>query len=184
MPSNIPASAGTQSLAQTSSRIGSAQALAEYRTDKTVPHYRTIPLGSRLQWLGQEISKLNQILHRETVEEYLTVDVATVDDMIMDDIYLYDLTLAEISEAWQKGTCGAYGEFYGLNPLTLLNFLRSYLDTPKKVEATKIVRRQLEKAERQMQDDLIRREVEKRKKAGYKAGPQHDIDFSTVLKKI
>lgn len=143
--------------------ISTAQSLALHRMNAEIPHYRDIEQGHRFQWLGTEIVKLNQILHRETVDDFLNTDVVALDETIMDDMYLSDLTFEEIDEAFSRGVCGSYGDYYGLNPPSMLGFLRSYMETPKKKEATKIARAQQEERRRADEDARIRKEVEARR---------------------
>lgn len=154
-----------QQLAPMSNKIRTAEELAAYRSNPEVPHYKDLETLHRFQWLGQEVVKINQILHRETVEEFLNMDVATLDENIMDDYRLADLTLMEIDEAFSRGICGAYGQYYGINALSLLDFLRSYKDTDKSREATKILAERAKQRRRQELDEQIRKEVEERRNA-------------------
>ena len=153
-----------QLTAQNNNSIATPEALAAYRRDDTIPHYRDLEQNLRFQWLGQQIVKLNQVLHKETVEDFLQTDVVMLDENIMDDIHLSDFTLAEIDEAFSRGICGAYGPYYGLNPPSLMGFLRAFLETPKKKEALKINNELMKQERRAQLDKEIRKQVAKRKK--------------------
>ena len=152
-------------LAQTSNRIKTAQELAAYRSNPDVPHYKDLETVARLQWLGQQIVKTNQILHRETVEEFLNMDVTALDETIMDDYRMRELTLMEMDEAFSRGVCGSYGQYFGINAPTFIGFLRAYLETPKSREATKILAERAAQRRREELDNEIRKEVEARRNA-------------------
>lgn len=152
--------------------ISTPEALAALRESGLIPFYRQIPRDARLQWLGGRVVRLNQLLHKETVDEYLNQDVLALDENIMDELPLSALTLDEIGEAWDRGVAGAYGPYYGVNILSLMNFLRSYLDTPKKREATKIQQAHNKERERAALSERMWREVQERirKEGGQKDG--------------
>ena len=45
------------------------------------------------------------------------------------------VTIAEVKEALKQGVYGEYGKYYGLNPVTFMNFIKSYLSDEERKEA-------------------------------------------------
>lgn len=157
----------SQSLLQKlrSNDISTPVALADYRTREDACRYKDADFNQRMQWLGQKIVELNQILHKETVEQYLNLDVAVIDDNIMADKSLSDLTFLEINEAFNRGVCGAFGPYFGLNALSMLDFLRAFNKSEKKLYANAIESERDKVRRRALEDAKIRKEVEERNNA-------------------
>ena len=126
--------------------IATPQALARVRLSTDVPHYSRIPRQQRLSWLSDEILRLNLIKHQKVAMEgfsmaqIIDMDATTLDTYIMEDAVISDFTLAEIDEAFKLGLVNRYGEYYGINAVSLYRFLEGYLRSPKKQQAIRIVR--------------------------------------------
>lgn len=48
------------------------------------------------------------------------------------------VTIAEVKEALRRGVYGEYGEYFGLNPKTFLNFVKRYLFSDQRSEAKRL----------------------------------------------
>ncbi len=115
--------------------------LASIRLDeRRHPHYATIPLNARRQWLSAEIVKLNMLKHQRPDPDILELDTVALDEYIMADTLVRDLTQAEIDFAFRSGLKGDYGEYYGLTADSMFGFLEGFLHTPEKKEAARLVR--------------------------------------------
>lgn len=95
--------------------------------------------------MSGEIITLNMIRHQKVESQQVEFDAYALDGFIMDDHYASDYTLPEIKDAFKRGMMGDYGDYYGLTAESLFGFLRGYLVSPKKREATEIVRKSLRK---------------------------------------
>lgn len=51
--------------------------------------------------------------------------------------YFYTLTMSEITQAFRLGTMGEFGEWFGLNNKTYLQWCKGYLGWQKRIEANK-----------------------------------------------
>lgn len=156
-----------------SSRVRSMatpRALALMRMDNNVPHYKKVAFERRVQWLVNVIGKLNVIKHqnmnatKEELTQMFYMDADTLDGFIMMDIYISDFTFEEIYEAFMIGLSGNYGEYYGLNAVTLFKFLKCYLQSPKKQEAARLVR---EARKREENEAYVKQQREKAKLEGW-----------------
>lgn len=123
--------------------IPDADALAALRLDKSVPHYKAIPVGDRLVWLKERILTLGMIKHQVAESWQVEFDAKVLDEFIMDDYFASDYTLAEIWDAFKRGLMGDYGEYYGLTAESLYGFIRGYFMSDKKRKATEIVKKAL-----------------------------------------
>lgn len=124
--------------------IPDAKSLAALRLDKSVPHYKAIPVGDRITWLKERILTLGMIKHQVAESWQVEFDAKVLDEFIMDDYFASDYTLAEIWDAFKRGLMGDYGEYYGLTAESLYGFIRGYFMSEKKRAATKLVREALE----------------------------------------
>lgn len=129
--------------------ISTSEKLAIVRMDASVPHYKNIPRGRRIEWLIERIAQLNLILHHKGDGQVFGMDAMALDGYISEDIYIRDFTLQEIDEAFKMGLIGKYGEFYGINAVSLFQFLTGYFRSEKKQRAIKLVQAAQKKAQRE-----------------------------------
>lgn len=155
-------------LTLTSSRVDitTPEGLVAHRLDKSIPHYKDVSRERRLAWLRATILSLNAIRHQRieldgyTPAELIGLDADTLDSYIMDSIYFSDFTFYEVQEAFRMGIVGTYGEYYGINAVSLYGFLEGYWKSPKKQKAVVQIRQARLKArqeeEEKRQRDLAR----------------------------
>lgn len=129
--------------------ISTSEKLAMVRMDSNVPHYRNVPRNRRIEWLIEKIAQLNLMLHHKGDGQVFEMDAIALDSYISDDIYINDLTMQEIDEAFKMGLIGKYGEFYGINAVTLFQFLLGYFKSEKKQKAIKLVQEAQKRAKRE-----------------------------------
>lgn len=55
--------------------------------------------------------------------------VKEVQQMIDDDFKCYQLSANEIEEAFKKGAFGEYGQYFGINTVSLMSFVRNYVNS-------------------------------------------------------
>lgn len=68
-------------------------------------------------------------------------DIAVMSQILEKDIRrskLQNLTMEEVRYAVENGIRGEYGEYYGLNNVTLLNFLKAYSVSEQRAKALKV----------------------------------------------
>ena len=134
--------------------------------DKSVPRYKGESEYKRKKWLYRQIGGCNILAHTTVASwEVLTIDADVLDASMMSDPAIADLTALEIQDAFRCGVSGIYGEFYGINPKTLLGFLKSYLSSEKKQDAHRLIVARMERENREG-DERIRREIEEAKRNG------------------
>ena len=95
----------------------------------------------------------------------MTIDTDMLDASMIDDPVISNLTSVEIQDAFRSGVTGAYGEFYGISPKTLLGFLKSYVASEKKLEAHRLLTHRQEQEDREANERLWR-EIQEQKKNG------------------
>lgn len=156
--------------------IGGAESLAAIRLDeKRYPHYRNIPRPNRIEWMSGEVKTLAEIARTKDFGGKEAIMTASVlDEMISQDRYMADLTLPEIHDAFKNGVFGLYGEFYGISAPNLYGFLGDFLNSEKKMEASKMVLKTKEqmlaersRREREEQQKRITAEIEEAKRNGF-----------------
>lgn len=155
--------------------ISTVSELVAVRLDESrFPRYRNIPQGARLEWMSLQIKYLAAITRLRDFGKNETILIASaLNGMIAEDAALADLTLPEIADAFKNGVFGKYGEFYGLSAPNLLNFLYSFLESEKKINAAAVVRKSKEailaerrKAEREAEQRKIQAEIAEAKRNG------------------
>ena len=155
--------------------LPTAESIATIRLDeKRYPRYRTLPHASRLEWLASEIKALAELSRlKEFNGKEAVLAAAVLDEMLMQTEAMADLTFPELHEAFRGGVFGIYGEYYGLTAPSLYGFVDRYLDSEKKMEASKIVQKtkaeiliEKRRAEREAEQRKIREEIEQAKKDG------------------
>ena len=147
------------------------EAIASIRLDvATYPRYGKISVAARQEWLAKEIKALASVVRIKDFDGREAVFMAGVlDGMLSDSDLMSDLTFPEMHEAFMCGVFGKYGEFFGISAPNLYGFVESYLDSEKKLAASKIVREANEKkriAEREAELRKMREEVEEAKRKG------------------
>lgn len=156
-------------------RIDTPRSLADIRLDEVrFPRYKSIPQPERLKWMSAEIKTLAELARIRDIDGRNSILMAVpLDEMLMDEPAMADLTLPEFHDAFRSGVFGKYGEFYGISAPNLFGFVRSFLESEKKLEATKIVRKTKEEAlaernrrEREAEQAKIRAEMEEAKRNG------------------
>lgn len=125
--------------------ISTAESLAVVRMDKRVPHYRDISRDERIGWLIGRIAQANMLRHQKADAQVLEMDAVALDGYIIEDIYISDFTLNEIDEAFRMGLINKYGDYYGVNAISLFGFLEGYFRSDKKQRAIRIVQAQRKK---------------------------------------
>lgn len=121
--------------------VVSPEGIAKVRTDPANPHWKDIPQQLRCRWLAQTIYTLMFTMKgKEDSEEQCAMTARLLDSEMVQDMYMQELTTPEILQAFRDGIFGKYGEFYGINPSSLHQFLWGYLQTPQKREAARLIR--------------------------------------------
>lgn len=152
-----------------------AGALAQIRLDEAnYPHYRNIAVPARMKWMAGQIQFLATIARIRDFEAKEPVIMASaLDEMISTERDMLELTLPEIADAFKNGVFGSYGEFYGLSAPNLFGFIRSFLTSEKKREATALVVKSKKDAylertaeERAARQRAIQEEIAEAKRAG------------------
>ncbi len=135
-------------MVRTNNSVGTAQLLAAHLLDPKVRRYREGNEDKRKQWLYRQIGACYFIAHqRQPSWDAMTIDTDMLDASMIDDPVISNLTSVEIQDAFRAGVTGVYGEFYGISPKTLLGFLKSYVDSEKKIEAHRLI------TQRQVRED-------------------------------
>lgn len=151
--------------------LNTPEAIAEVRLDeRRYPRYRNQNAVQRRMMLSKIIQGLVTITRIRDFDGEAVVDQANaLDDMIMKNEAISGLTMVEMAEAFKSGVFGLYGEFYGLSAPNLYGFLRSYLESELKQDATAMVRTRFEEKKRLEQEERqrrIRAEIEEAKRNG------------------
>lgn len=108
--------------------INTDRDLAIVRADrKTHPHYCDIPQNVRKGYLFKVIAYCNYIARQPKDETLWHFDVAEIDAQLSADPMKSHLTMAEISNAFRRGTLGRYGDFFRLDARTFLSFIDGFL---------------------------------------------------------
>ena len=175
-------------LTNNSVTISSPQSIAAVRMDRRrFPLYRDLPEKERQMWLARQFLHLASISRmREYTADEATVGAVALDERIADSAELSGLTAPEIEYAFRNGVFGAYGEYYGLNAISLYGFLEGYFKSEKKAESTRLVREAREAAirnEAEAERARIRAEMEKAKRDGTFV-PTGRFDFGRAAKSV
>lgn len=153
-------------MVRTSNKVGTAVLLAGHLLDPKSRRFRQGEEGRRREWLYQQIGACYFIAHQKLPSsDALTIDTDVLDASMMDDPVIANLTSVEIQDAFRAGVTGVYGEFYGISPKTLLGFLKSYVNSEKKIEAHRMITR-LREAENLAANERLWKEIQEQKKRG------------------
>ena len=171
-------------MVRTNNRVGTAEMLAAHLLSPNARRYRQGDEDKRKQWLFRQIGACYFIAHQKQPSwDLMTIDTDMLDASMIDDPVIANLTSVEIQDAFRSGVTGAYGEFYGISPKTLLGFLKSYVASEKKLEAHRLLTHRQEQEDREANERLWR-EIQEQKKNGMFVptwGP--DFKFSDKDKK-
>lgn len=155
--------------------IVDADALAQIRLDEEhYPHYRNIATPARMKWMTGQIRYLASISRIRDIDAKESILMATsLDEMISTERDMMELTLPEIADAFKNGVFGNYGEFFGLSAPNLFGFIRSFLLSEKKRDATALVVKSKQDAflertamERAARQRAIQEEIAEAKRSG------------------
>ena len=176
VPMEIKQEAGK--MVRTNNRVGTAEMLAAHLLSPNARRYRQGDEDKRKQWLFRQIGACYFIAHQKQPSwDLMTIDTDMLDASMIDDPVISNLTSVEIQDAFRSGVTGAYGEFYGISPKTLLGFLKSYVDSEKKLEAHRLLTHRQEQEDREANERLWR-EIQEQKKNGMFVptwGPQYNF---------
>lgn len=165
-------------MVRTNNKVGTAELLASHLLDPKVRRYRQGEEDKRKQWLFRQIGACYFIAHQKQPSwDAMTIDTDMLDASMMDDPTVSNLTSVEIQDAFRAGVTGVYGEFYGISPKTLLGFLKSYVESDKKVEAHRMIAMRREKEDKEANERLWA-EIQEQKKNGMFVptwGPKYDF---------
>ena len=169
-------------------KVTSAESIAAIRQDREhYPRYKDIPVKERQRWLAKQFLALASISRiKEYTADEATIGAVALDERMIDSEVLASLTAPEIEYAFKNGIFGAYGEYYGLNAISLYNFLESFLNSEKKVESARLIREAREKQIRDEDEAMrarIRAEIEEAKRNGSFV-PTGRFDFGKVGKPV
>lgn len=124
---------------QTSSDISTPEKLAALLSNQAIARYKDLPSTIRKAWIGTQIYALSLILHYQTPNPMdVDIDSAFADQIIMED-EVASLRQVEMQEAFRRGIAKEYGDFYGITPATLLQFLKGYRASEKRQQAIAIL---------------------------------------------
>ena len=164
VPMEIRQAAGK--IVQTSSRVSTVELLAQHLLDPMARRYKQGEPEKRREWLYQQIGACYFLAHQKLPSwDALTIDTDVLDASMIDDPVIANLTSIEIQSAFRAGVTGMYGEFYGITPKTLLGFLKSYIESDKKIEAHRLIAMRREKEDREANERLWR-EIQEQKAKG------------------
>lgn len=153
-------------MVRTNNRVGTAAMLAEHLLDPRARRYRQGEQSRRKEWLYNQIGACYFISHQNFPSwDALSIDTDMLDASMMDDPVISNLTSVEIQDAFRSGVTGAYGEFYGITPKSLLGFLRSYVASEKKIEAHRLISMRIDREDREA-SERIWEEIQKKKAEG------------------
>ena len=126
---------------QTTNDISTPEKLAALLSNQTIARYKDVPPAIRKAWIGTQIYALCLILHYQTPNPMdVEIDSAFADQIIMEDEEgVCSLRQVEMQEAFRRGISKEYGDFYGITPATLLQFLKGYRKSEKRQKAIAIL---------------------------------------------
>ena len=125
---------------QTSSDVSTPEKLAAVIEDTSVARYKDLPENIRKDWITSQIFTLCYILHYQQPNPLdVKVDAAFADQMIMDDEGASALKQVEMQEAFRRGIAKEYGDFYGITAQSLIQFLKGYRASSKRLQALSIL---------------------------------------------
>lgn len=83
----------------------------------------------------------------------LLIDASFVNQTIMEDEGMRTLTLVEIQEAFRKGIMKEFGDYFGISPVSLVGFLKGFIQSPKRQKALSIL---VEKKQQRIEEEINR----------------------------
>lgn len=172
-------------MVQTNSKVNTPALLAEHLLDPAVRRYRQGEETRRKRWLFRQIGACHVLVHTrpESIpqSELMTIDTDILDAAMIEDPVIANLTATEIQDAFRAGVTGAYGDFYGITPKSLLGFLKSYCSSEKKLDAHRLITIRSEKEDREANERLWKEIQEMKKKGIYVPswGPNYDFKKKT-----
>lgn len=151
--------------------LNTPEAIAEVRlNERMYPRFCNLGARERQMFISQQLQALATLARiRQFDGDETIAQSAALDEMILKNEAISGLTMVEMAEAFKSGVFGLYGEFYGLSAPNLYGFLRSYLESELKQDATAMVRTRFEEKKRLEQEERqrrIRAEIEEAKRNG------------------
>lgn len=126
------------------SKIDQNLANSEHVAAARAPHYDTIDQKTRLKELAARINEAFRFKGQQP-SAVDTADMAVNLDRKLVQTFP-EVTLPEIKLAFEYGVTGEYGEYFGINFVTLFKFIKSYLESPDRLDAIRAYRRATQKA--------------------------------------
>lgn len=162
----------------TSSKVGTVELLAAHLLNPNVRRYRQGEEERRKQWLYRQIGACYFIAHvRIPSWEAITIDTDILDAAMMESPVIANMTSVEIQDAFRSGVAGMYGEFYGINPKSLMGFLKGYADSEKKIEAHRLITMRDHKADMDAGERLMAEIEEAKRRGDFKPSWGPDFKF-------
>lgn len=162
----------------TSSKVGTVELLAAHLLNPNVRRYRQGEEERRKQWLYRQIGACYFIAHvRIPSWEAITIDTDVLDAAMMESPVIANMTSVEIQDAFRSGVAGMYGEFYGINPKSLMGFLKGYADSEKKIEAHRLITMLDHKADMDAGERLMAEIEEAKRRGDFKPSWGPDFKF-------
>ena len=142
-------------IVRTNNKIGNAEMLAAHLLSPNARRYRQGEEGKRKEWLYQQMGACYFLNHQKLPSwDMMTIDTDVLDASMIDDPVISNLTSVEIQDAFRSGVTGAYGDYYGISPKSLLGFLKSYIASEKKIDAHRLISMRREKEDREANERL------------------------------
>lgn len=173
-------------LTSSSAVVTTSQSIVAIRQDREhFPRYKSVAIKERQRWLAKQFFSLASISRvKDYTADEASIGAVALDERIAESDELSDLTFPEIEFAFKTGVFGGYGEYYGLNAISLYKFLQCYYTSEKKQEATKEIQARLEaqrKAEEEAERVRMRERIEEMKRSGEYV-PSRDFSAPTSFK--
>ena len=142
-------------IVRTNNKIGNAEMLAAHLLSPNARRYRQGEDGKRKEWLYQQMGACYFLNHQKLPSwDMMTIDTDVLDASMIDDPVISNLTSVEIQDAFRSGVTGAYGDYYGISPKSLLGFLKSYIASEKKIDAHRMISMRREKEDKEANERL------------------------------
>lgn len=109
-----------------------------------MPHYGQMDQKARIKDLITMIGNVFRF-KGQVSDAADTADIALNLDRKLSQSYP-EVTLAEIKLAFDYGVTGEYGDYYGINFVTLFNFIKSYMENPERLGVISTYNQQQRKA--------------------------------------
>lgn len=79
--------------------------------------------------IAEAVAKCLAWTRTQMTEKEVIFLVQEVQNFVNDDFRCYCLTTGEVEKAFRKGVFGEYGKYYGVNAVTLMTFLKEYVNS-------------------------------------------------------